>query len=189
MKTTILILMTMIAAPAFAGSVVDTSQLTWAGSGCTASDEPLDVYYGENSGRLLVFLPNLAAGEAGTRLERKTCSLALPVQLPPGKRLKLGAPAIFGLTDLRPGSKITAQSEVFLAGSTGPKVVKELESTDARVNRYFYERAEETLTSGCGTAEIIRANLSLVLTHASDSRDSRALVDGAALTALVEDCE
>ena len=67
------------------------------------------------------------AGGGGAQIERKACTLAIPVSLPQeGVRLVVLESELSGVIDLPASANVKAASEVFFAGQVSPQVSGEL---------------------------------------------------------------
>ncbi len=167
--------------------VLDWSKLQLAGPGCPATADAPKVQYSERSGRLLVYFNSMKVELSDRSIDRKACSLALPIVLPPGKTLSLGKPAVFGRVELSDQASLLVEAEVFEAGQKGPKASKEFNGSQ-KVARDFYARESETIEAECGSTTILRANVTALARKAAASASGEAEVEGVALTAKLQDC-
>lgn len=173
--------------------VIDVSQIQSGGTGCKSGGagpsggRPLEVYQSNFSGRVMIFLPEMSVDVTQKGIDRKACAISLPVSLPAGKRLVLGQPAVFGSADLSEGASAIAMTEVFEAGSQGPKIETKLTAAEASDETYYYDRSEDEIRTACGAQLNLRANISL-LGQKGSSAGGTATLEGAAMTLHVEDC-
>lgn len=182
------IFLSLIAPSALAqGSVIDFDQLTYAGNGCAKDSAPIEVKYSEANERAVFIFPEMKLDLSNGRLERKSCSLALPVQVPAGKKLVIGSPSLFGETNLAEETSVDFRGEAFLAGQNGPLVTRTADGS-IQGRRYFYERLYDEVESSCGESVIVRLNLSMI-GRSKDSSINSASLDGSGLNLRLVDCE
>jgi hypothetical protein len=171
--------------------VIDLDKITWGGTGCTGRGEPLSFYYSKRLGRLYVSLPEVAVSTGEKPLDRKACSLALPVELPPGKALVIGNPAVYGEgVVIGQSAEGRVQGEVFIAGGQGPTVMRIMNAADGRIRPSFYSRENQTIEMACGGSGTVRLNVSALAKASAAGSGERASVtlDGAAFTLQLRDC-
>ena len=111
------------------------------------------------------------SAQAGSRkrLDRKSCSLAIPTKVAEGYSVAVKKSSFFGFLDLEPGATARLSLETFFAGEQGPVEVLEKEGS---LNRPFILKQDipqEELNWGpCGGDVTIRLNTS-ILVKANDS--------------------
>jgi hypothetical protein len=170
--------------------LIDLEKITWGGPGCTGKGEPLSFYYSQRLGRLYVSLPEVAVSAGEKPLDRKACSLALPVELPPGKALVIGHPAVYGeAVILGSSAEGRAQAEVFLAGGQGPTVTRVLSASDGRIRPSFYSRENQKIELACGGSGTVRLNVSALAKTGAPGEKATVVLDGAAVTLQLRDCQ
>jgi hypothetical protein len=169
-------------------SIIDLSQITWAGNGCAGSGEPLSFYLNRRVERLYVSLPEMSADAGAKPLDRKSCSLAMPFALPPEKKLVLGHPALYGEAILGASAEGRVQGEVFLAGGQGPIASRVLTASDGRPRAAFYVRENQAIESECGASGVLRVNLSVLAKKSDPAENAKVTLEGSALSVQVRDC-
>lgn len=189
-KTLGLLLPLALSAPTWASSateVIDVSQIQSGGNGCPGGG-PLEIYQSSFSGRVMVFLPEMNVDVTSKRIDRKACAISLAVALPADKRLVIGEPAVFGAADLAEGASAIASTEVFTAGTTGPKVESKIGAKVEENVEYYYDRVEDVMRTECGASVNVRANVSLLGNKGSSTQGGSATLEGSAFTLQLEDC-
>jgi len=176
-----------------AGSVsaeTTIGNISHAGTGCSANGS-VQVRVGSNGTRLLVYTPDMQVELNSKRLDRKACSIAIPVGLAPNERLVIGRPSVFGSERLGAGTVLTASAEVFLAGSAGPQVTKEVIGSPGHSLHNFYNIGGDSIVTGCGEQFILRANGSLLgrKTRITALAGGEAELRGMAFDIQLEECE
>lgn len=165
--------------------IVNPDLITTGGSGCPGG-AALSVMQSEFSGRLVIQGVDLKVATQNKPLDRKACSFALPIQLPPDRRLVLGEPAVFGTVSLESGAVATVRMEAFVAGGVGASVETHLSSGEESP-AFFYERDSGVVRTACGEALNLRLNLSAMGQRIGGAQ-AQIQVEGVAITAQLEDC-
>lgn len=101
-------------------------------------------------------------GDNGRALDRKTCAVAIPVDVPEGVSVAVRNVALRGLAKLPDGLDATVSVEAFTAGETGE--VNEIPLTGAMESGYlrFIAVPDDQLKwSDCGTDINLRVNTSI----------------------------
>lgn len=168
-------------------SGIDLDQLTYAGNGCSKDSAPIEVKFSDTNERAVFIFPEMKLDLNNGRLERKSCSLALPVQVPANKKLVIGSPSLFGETNLDEETSVDFRGEAFFAGQSGPLVTRTADGA-IKGRRYFYERLYDEVESACGESVTVRLNLSMI-GRSKDYSVNHASLDGSGLTLRLVDCE
>lgn len=114
-------------------------------------------------------------------LARESCSLAIPVSVPPGLRVSLSRLQAYGDADVSPRGRGAFRAEYFFAGSTGVRVERDFRGGFAGS---FVASGGDLVRAGCGESGIVRVNTSI---RASD--DARVQLHFLTLTLRVEPCD
>lgn len=114
----------------------------------------------------LVFMVGLSANKPKkAALDRKACSLALPIQLAPGFKLTAKKIELRGTTSIQKGAKIKISSEVFSAGAIGDKINIELAPTSSikkSIRTSQAVSADKSELVSCGGSTNLRINASVI---------------------------
>ena len=147
----------------FANSPYTVGDISIGGTGCSSGAEIKP--NGGEIGTLSLEKFKLSARK-GT--ERKSCTLAIPIQVAKGHQIAFGPISeIKGFASLPSSTaKLNISQEVFLVGTKG-KVVK-AEKKGELVAKYEVENKlvlKDLRWSACGASTILRVNVSAVLTN------------------------
>lgn len=175
---------TLLAAPAFAAKI-DLSKLTHGGNGCPGTGDGVQARL-RSGGRLIVRMPEAKLDLSARALDRKTCSIALPVVVAPNERLVLRDLAIFGTESLRGDDSLNLRAELFAPDAQGPSI--EANATGRTSPRSIYARLPDELALDCGKSTTVRVNAAGLARRQGASSVSRASLDGVALTLKIESC-
>lgn len=191
MKTVLLLgstaLSLVLAVTAQAADTVRLGDVNYAGSGCSGTSAGVRTHFNARTGRLQIFMPDMQVDTLDRTLDRRSCNIAIPVELPPGKTLVLSQHSIFGEVDLPGTVRLRINSEMFFTGGRGPTI--EIDRVGDTVgSENFYVRGAETVTSACGPDAILRVNTGLTLNKTQTRDAGSAVIDGIALTLKVQDC-
>jgi hypothetical protein len=105
--------------------------------------------------------PHSTETSTETALARSTCTIAIPVSVPAGKRLVLRRLIVTGTADVASGTKSEVAAEVFTAGSRGPRVRKSL--TTGAGPWVATPGKSGTIRTTCGANTNLRINASATL--------------------------
>lgn len=104
-----------------------------------------------------------AGGSTRKTMDRKTCNIAVPVNVPQGKSVSLFTIDYRGFNSIPQGAYATFSAEYFFAGKTGPRFDKKW---DGRYEDGYTIRhnlpAEAVVWSRCGESVTLRANTSVM---------------------------
>lgn len=122
-------------------------------------------------------------------LDRKNCSIAIPVALPKGQRI------VFSQVDLSAKARLSERTqarltlETFLPGVHGTRAERALEETESALQGTLLLRKTDTLVSRCGGVQVLRLNASAILqSGAGEGKTSLLDADRLALSFRVENC-
>ncbi len=182
-----LLVFCMIGLQAVSVHAATFGNISFGGTGCRGDGNGIHAKLGSGGKRLLVYTPDMQVDLQSSRLDRKACAIAVPLELAEDERLVIGRPSIFGKELLETGSLLTVAAEVFIAGAQGPEVRTEIQGGPGHEVRDFYKMATETMTSECGQVLNLRANASL-LARGPGSNGGVARLRGLAFDVRVEKC-
>lgn len=129
----------------------------------------------------------ITPGTGGT-FARKHCSLAIPLTVPPGRRLVVTQSDVSAKFELDALSSLKVTSEVFLTGTRATTYVKEAPpATTARKGRVL-DRRTNVLVTPCGSATTLRMSSSVFLQRAAPLAASAASLDRITLSFRSEAC-
>ncbi len=135
----------------------------YGGNGCPAGTA--DVALGAGGKTLTLRFDSYqasAGGSSGKSLDRKTCNLAIPVKVPAGKSVSIIAIDFRGQSRLPAGASARFSAEYFLAGSSGPKFVRNI--TGPKTGAFTSsDKLTAKVWSACGTDVILRTNSSILV--------------------------
>lgn len=170
--------------------------ISYGGTGCKAGTAELTATL---AGELSLQLSDFRLKSSKTRrLDRKTCSLALPIEIPAGFTAALVA-APEGNMDLDRGTTLNFRQENFLAGSQGSVLSKTFSGPKGRyfsandfampipMPEYSNSLQDEPTWTACGDQAILRVNLS-AMTRSTGSGLATAEVDTIRMKLLLRPC-
>jgi hypothetical protein len=171
-------------------TMLDTDQIGVNGTGCPISENGTYVDFDPEHNILEINLDRYKVKASPTGMladSRKACSIAVPLTVPPGKRLVISQLDVTGKVNLPIDSKSTINLEAFVAGATGPKVKKVVAAeTQDEVGRVQI-RLTNFYSTACGGYPILRLNTSGSVSAPSGATAAMK-VDRVALYFKVEDC-
>lgn len=153
-------LFTLLALSAEA-QLLDVNKINYGGTGCPAGTISTLSNSKSNTVQLLPQQMIAEAGTNGKRMDRKACSISIPVQAPKGYRVALLSHSVSAI-EVQSGS-LNYQQEVFLVGTKNKVLKKSFDKpTKVVLNTERESLRQPILWSGCGESTILRANLSTV---------------------------
>ncbi len=133
-----------------------------AGSGCQDSSIYLNA---EGTGVVVEFENfNVQAGGSYSRIKRKSCTLAIPLDIPEGYKLALVPGELAGVMDLKSNSSLTVNLKTFLTGQDG--ISNKVSFSGSKLGPFSIGEVEDLSAvefSKCGEAVNLRMNMSLLL--------------------------
>lgn len=187
MKKIILVAATMIASQSFAQSGVYLGNPGYAGTGC-AQGTASAILSPDNQQLSILFSDYVAqaGGMTGKSMDRKNCSIAIPVFVPQGYSVSVLNIDYRGYNSLPQGGASTMTAEYFFAGARGPIFQKRfmgpLNSDYTFSNKLI---ATAVVWSACGAQVTLRANTSAVVQTNYRREDAMATVDSADVSATM----
>lgn len=168
----------LLAATVGHAQTIEIGDVHSAGTGCPAGT--VAVHENPNGPERLLLLSNFKAqASSSMRLDRKTCSIAIPIKVPAGYSVALEG-IVVGSQRTARGARTALSQEFFIAGSIGQKLTKNF--TPGSSTR-FRQPSPALQWTPCGSDSILRANLSL-LTQVS----ARAQVEAVLLSVQYRRC-
>jgi hypothetical protein len=154
-------------------------EVTMAGTGCPRGSYQLIPSEDGQEYKLLFenFIAE-AGGAVGKRMDRKTCAIAIPVQVPDGFAVAVPELNLHGFAAIPRGAIVNLRVEHFLAGQRGPVFTKSFKGpydNDFEVNT----ATPSTVWASCGEDVIIRTNLSLLVKTNTANAHVISLIAGA----------
>ena len=187
MKTLLLALIFNVAAVLFFSTAFANSAggIAAAGNGCPNGNIQVEQDELDPSSLVVRYSDQMQAGQdAARRLERVSCNLRIPLEVPQGMRLTVEvATTGFSWVD---GDRVSARQELFLAGSQGIVDEQQLESSDFLLG----VPVGQVVQTACGQATILALNLNgTVIKKASSLTDSFVAFDKSVLRFTWEQCD
>lgn len=167
--------------------VFDLSKVIVGGNGCPKTVGVTRIEFNQEK-NILEVRPSAYRNDvsAARPLDRKTCSIAIPVTVPKNKRLVISQIDLLGKADLQAGAKSQISFEAFVAGSSGLVKTRNFAPTAALKGRHLTRRTE-VLKSECGAVTNVRLNSSM-LTNASKKKAESMELNSVSLYLSLEDC-
>lgn len=149
-------------------SILQGSKIATGGTGCANQRHRLftDLNLANNDLEISLY-DYVTKLTNGSSLDRKSCSLSIPVNLPANKKLVISLIDIQGNLESSNADGVQAKLsfEAFLAGSSQKVQTKNMRLSAGK--RSFLFRKTNTLSSNCGGESILRINSNMILTRAS----------------------
>jgi hypothetical protein len=163
-------------------NVVEITSVGAGGGGC-AADSQVSVFISEQT--LSLSMPDMNVSNSSSRdilQSRKSCALAVGLNIKPGYRIKVSAAAFFVEARGDRKAQAVAKTEIFQAGGRGPVV-----QTAIPLNRGPGVVKQKTkFVTQCGGSLLLRTNSSVQIRNAS--QESVASFDKIKLLLSVEKC-
>lgn len=119
-----------------------------------------------------------AGGATRKSMDRKTCNIAVPVNVPQGKSVTLFTIDYRGFNSIPRGAYATFNAEYFFAGASGPAFEKRWDGREEDSYILRNELAAEALVwSSCGDSVILRANTAIMARTNRNNEDVYTAVD------------
>ena len=139
---------------------ISMGEIGYGGSGCPDGTATIVTNDARTSATLS--LSDYSVGDANRSLDRKTCALAIPAEVPAGVAVAIRGISIIGTTDLPDGIEATLGFEAFVAGDTGE--TSDLTLTGPRTGHWYRTIVvpwDKLVWTGCGVDSNLRVNTSL----------------------------
>ena len=152
----------------------------YGGNGCPAGTASVTLSPDYKSLSLIFDQFIVEAGGANRSLERKSCSVAIPVHIPQGFSVSVINADYRGYVSLPFQASARMTAEYFLAGSVGPrfdKVFMGKTDTDYQFSNQIGVQA--VVWSACGADTILRVNAAMLVRTNRQNDQATATVDSA----------
>lgn len=155
MKTLLLALIFNIAALMFFSTAfAQAGQIVAGGNGCPNNDIQIEQDEFEPESLVVRYSDQMQAGQdSSKRLERKSCNLRIPLDIPKGLRLTVEV-ATIGYASVD-GDRVSASQELFLAGEQGIVDEQQLQSGHLLLGI----PVGQVVQTACGQSTILALNL------------------------------
>jgi hypothetical protein len=153
----------LISSTAFAQQGITLGIPGYAGTGCPANS--VSAVLSPDATQLSVLFDTFtmeAGGMTGRTIDRKNCSVAIPVNVPQGYQVSLVSIDYRGFNALPGGATSRFSSEYFFAGSRGPTFRQDFRgplNQDYTLNNSLL--VSSLVWSSCGAQAILRSNISM----------------------------
>jgi len=152
---------------------------TYGGSGCPGGSA--EISSGLDGGSLKVdFEGYVAEADGNHKLDRKACSVAIPVRVPEGYSISIAPARLNGFALVPSGASAQLSVESFLAGGEGERTAREFGGGFTgrfRITSDLPEGPERW--SECGQDTILRVNLSVIARAGDQDRRTLVIMDAA----------
>lgn len=153
----------------------------YGGTGCPAGSASTTLSPDQKSLSIIFdsFLVE-AGGSTGKSLDRKNCSIAIPVHVPQGYSISIIDIDYRGFNSLPRGATSRFTAEYFFAGMQGPKAVRDFRG--GLDEEYIIQNKlglGATVWSNCGADVNLRVNTSLMVRNSSKREEALTTIDSA----------
>lgn len=161
--------------------ILTLGQAQYGGTGCRAGTAQVNLSPGDDAISILFDEYIVEAGNVnGRRIDRKSCNISIPVNVPQGYSVALFQVDYRGFNSIPSGGLNQFNVEYFWAGTRGPRVSRSFNSRD---NGNFTVTdnllASTMVWSRCGESVILRVNSSLSTQTNRNFEQSLGMVDSA----------
>lgn len=153
-------LLALAATPTLAQDTATFGDPAFGGTGCP--DGTAKVIKGLSVQAAVYLFDEYAIGDNGRAMDRKTCGIAIPVDVPSGMQVAVRNVALSGVADLPAGVDGTLSVELFTAGTQGEQNDIDLPTANKTPFVRFITTPDDQLQwSACGEDINLRVNTSL----------------------------
>ena len=156
-------------------------QPSYGGTGCPGGSASANVSP-DGTALSILFDSYVAAagGSTGKRLDRKSCNISIPVQVPNGYSVAVFQVDYRGFTSIPRGGRSQFDVEYFWAGSRGPRITRSIIGPHADNYSITDQLLASTLVwTPCGASVNLRVNSSIMATTNNRLEEVLATVDSA----------
>ncbi|MBK8451819.1 MAG: DUF4360 domain-containing protein [Thiofilum sp.] len=148
--------------------IISFGEVAYGGSGCSAGEAQIKSLGTLTRIRTDDFV--VKTGVDDPAVDRKSCNLSIPVQVPSGYQIALPTIQVRGKVDLNDHSNARLDTEIFFAGQAG---VKQSETFQGGLQKRFKLNfsTNNNAWSACGASVNIRVNLGLLVRSARGQAD------------------
>ena len=175
----------MSSALAFDPNDVQLGIPAFAGSGCPMGSS--SVVLSPDAQELSILFDNYlveAGGSTGRTIDRKNCTIAVPVHVPQGYSVSLITVDYRGFNSLPAGAQSKFQASYFFAGATGPTQTKTFNAgTESDYLLHSDLVVSDVVWSRCGDEVTLRAATSLYVRNTNPMVEALSTVDSADISA------
>lgn len=139
------------------GSQAGMQDLVYNGSGCPADSAEITV---DDQGTTLLF-SSFWLDLTSRFIQRKTCNVAIPIDVPDGYKVTHGKITINGFKDLTENTMLTTNGEIFFAGTRG--ISFDFRSIGPEIDLFTHDLTPQYMWSACGQDVILRFTMSTIL--------------------------
>lgn len=163
-----------------------SSAQTVLGSACDQSTAKIQVN-GQQT-RVKVSMSKYRVASSGKPIQRGTCNLALPVEVPAGKQLVISKIRVAEAFSLGSHTKSSISVAAFFPGQVGEVLSQSLGNPSGARGRLVLSK-RVNVVSECGQSTIVRFNSSITLmSHEQSSSADHAEISSVELSLKLVDC-
>ncbi len=135
--------------------------IAYGGSGCPNGSAQQS--FDSADGSVILTLSSMVANansDTGRNVDRKSCNLAIPIDVPPGMSVAL-VTSTTGTYDVGVNGTAKYSQELFTTGSRGPLIQKEFIGPVSDVLNVDSASEVDPIWTPCGQSTILRTNISM----------------------------
>lgn len=167
-------------------------QLQVNGSGCPLSQFGTRVDFDREANQLSITFEEYnmtLAKESNGHFSRKSCAVAIPIQLPANSRLVVTQMDLTANLELGPSADIDFGGEAFFAGEQSQRMNQIVAGKDVTQKGRSLLRKNEVFKSACGGTGIFRTNTYATLKRSDLAETSLASISDFKLSFKLESCQ
>lgn len=174
--------------PSLAQSGVRLGSLGYGGTGCPEGTAAVRLSSdGKSVSLRFTRYAVSAGGGTGRSFDRKSCSIAIPMNVPAGKRVSIVSVELRSQTSLPPSAKLQFTVESFVPGGRGPVLTRAF--TGPRSGNFVVPlKPRSAAWSNCGADVTLRSNSSLRVSTAKGRLASASVSSGITYRLQWGDC-
>jgi hypothetical protein len=181
LKTMSLTLIAILTAVAAQANQIRLGTPSYGGSGCPAGSASVSVSPDQSAVSVLFdqFITE-AGSTTGRRIDRKSCNMSIPVQVPQGYSVAVFQVDYRGYNAVPSGAQNRFESEYFWAGARGPRIVRQFLGPINDSYTLTDNLVAQTLVwTPCGASVNLRVNASMMSMSNSRMNQTIGTVDSA----------
>lgn len=167
------------------------SQVVSGGNGCN-NQNPAKIELDRERNILELVYSNFSVDGQSLSADnkRKTCSIAIPFNLPPKKRLVISLLDTEAQVKLESDSKVKLSSEVFMVGTKAPILSREIKAKSGEtLTGGVLIRRTDLLKSKCGQTSIVRVSNSVLSLEKQSGRSADLSIAKSKIYFTLEECK
>lgn len=170
-------------------SILDQDAIVTGGTGCEKGSARIEFDQEKNIAQ--VGFSSYRLDSDGHNLERKACTVALPLRVPAGKRVKVSLLDANLVMNLTQGARAYVKTESYLSGSAQPVAIRRFTTTDEALQGRALIRRTEVLSSECGKSAVVNVATALRLDPHEKATNQNDLlqIQDLRLYLTLENCE